>query len=74
MYYTRYKDLCFILFSCYILAVFPEELGTSVPLTDDERRTLLYKPLDGEWGSRTRDEECDRIIAGINQLMTLGKS
>ncbi|XP_075001457.1 PH-interacting protein isoform X7 [Calonectris borealis] len=53
------------------IAVFPEELGTSVPLTDDERRTLLYKPLDGEWGSRTRDEECDRIIAGINQLMTL---
>uniref|UniRef100_A0A8C5JPX0 Pleckstrin homology domain interacting protein n=1 Tax=Junco hyemalis TaxID=40217 RepID=A0A8C5JPX0_JUNHY len=52
-------------------AVFPEELGTSVPLTDDERRTLLYKPLDGEWGSRARDEECDRIIAGINQLMTL---
>uniref|UniRef100_A0A8C8BQX1 PH-interacting protein n=1 Tax=Otus sunia TaxID=257818 RepID=A0A8C8BQX1_9STRI len=54
-----------------IPTVFPEELGTSVPLTDDERRTLLYKPLDGEWGSRTRDEECDRIIAGINQLMTL---
>uniref|UniRef100_A0A669QF39 Pleckstrin homology domain interacting protein n=1 Tax=Phasianus colchicus TaxID=9054 RepID=A0A669QF39_PHACC len=52
-------------------AVFPEELGTSVPLTDEERRTLLYKPLDGEWGSRTRDQECDRIIAGINQLMTL---
>uniref|UniRef100_A0A8C3U320 PH-interacting protein n=1 Tax=Catharus ustulatus TaxID=91951 RepID=A0A8C3U320_CATUS len=54
-----------------IPTVFPEELGTSVPLTDDERRTLLYKPLDGEWGSRTREEECDRIIAGINQLMTL---
>uniref|UniRef100_A0A8C5JQ28 Pleckstrin homology domain interacting protein n=1 Tax=Junco hyemalis TaxID=40217 RepID=A0A8C5JQ28_JUNHY len=54
-----------------IPTVFPEELGTSVPLTDDERRTLLYKPLDGEWGSRARDEECDRIIAGINQLMTL---
>uniref|UniRef100_A0A8C4TVZ7 PH-interacting protein n=1 Tax=Falco tinnunculus TaxID=100819 RepID=A0A8C4TVZ7_FALTI len=54
-----------------IPTVFPEELGTSVPLTDDERRTLLYKPLDGEWGSRTRDEECDRVIAGINQLMTL---
>uniref|UniRef100_A0A8C8SKQ5 PH-interacting protein n=1 Tax=Pelusios castaneus TaxID=367368 RepID=A0A8C8SKQ5_9SAUR len=52
-------------------AVFPEELGTSVPLTDVECRTLIYKPLDGEWGSRTRDEECDRIIAGINQLMTL---
>lgn len=72
MYFLRYKDEYFIELSCYILAVFPEELGTSVPLTDEERRTLLYKPLDGEWGSRTRDQECDRIIAGINQLMTLG--
>ncbi|KYO28024.1 PH-interacting protein isoform C [Alligator mississippiensis] len=52
-------------------AVFPEELGTSVPLTEGERRALIYKPLDGEWGSRTRDEECERIISGINQLMTL---
>ncbi|KAM9003270.1 PH-interacting protein isoform X1 [Sarcophilus harrisii] len=52
-------------------AVFPEELGTSVPLTDVECRTLIYKPLDGEWGSNSRDEECERIITGINQLMTL---
>ncbi|XP_039072353.1 PH-interacting protein isoform X1 [Hyaena hyaena] len=52
-------------------AVFPEELGTSVPLTDIECRSLIYKPLDGEWGSNPRDEECERIVAGINQLMTL---
>uniref|UniRef100_A0A8C9K7R1 PH-interacting protein n=1 Tax=Panthera tigris altaica TaxID=74533 RepID=A0A8C9K7R1_PANTA len=52
-------------------AVFPEELGTSVPLTDVECRSLIYKPLDGEWGSNPRDEECERIVAGINQLMTL---
>ncbi|KAG3289823.1 pleckstrin homology domain interacting protein [Ictidomys tridecemlineatus] len=52
-------------------AVFPEELGTSVPLTDVECRSLIYKPLDGEWGTNTRDEECERIVAGINQLMTL---
>ncbi|XP_078504227.1 PH-interacting protein isoform X2 [Lissotriton helveticus] len=52
-------------------AVFPEELGLSVPLTSNEVRNLIYKPLDGEWGSRTRDEECERIISGINQLMTL---
>ncbi|XP_015203672.1 PH-interacting protein isoform X1 [Lepisosteus oculatus] len=52
-------------------AVFPEELGLSVPLTEEEHRQLLYVPLEGEWGSRTRDEECERIIAGINQLMTL---
>ncbi|XP_023596170.1 PH-interacting protein isoform X2 [Trichechus manatus latirostris] len=52
-------------------AVFPEELGTSVPLTDVECRSLIYKPLDGEWGSNPRDEECERIVRGINQLMTL---
>nr|XP_045246199.1 PH-interacting protein isoform X6 [Macaca fascicularis] len=52
-------------------AVFPEELGTSVPLTDGECRSLIYKPLDGEWGTNPRDEECERIVAGINQLMTL---
>ncbi|XP_073445803.1 PH-interacting protein isoform X2 [Dendrobates tinctorius] len=51
--------------------VFPDELGTSVPLTETEVRSLLYRPLDGEWGSRSRDEECERIIRGINQLMTL---
>ncbi|XP_071998180.1 PH-interacting protein isoform X1 [Engystomops pustulosus] len=52
-------------------AVFPDELGNSVPLTETEVRSLLYRPLDGEWGSRSRDEECERIIGGINQLMTL---
>ncbi|PIO39702.1 hypothetical protein AB205_0093950, partial [Aquarana catesbeiana] len=54
-----------------MLAVFPEELGTSVPLTEIEVRSLLYRTLDGEWGCRSRDEECERIIDGINQLMTL---
>ncbi|XP_029107310.1 PH-interacting protein isoform X1 [Scleropages formosus] len=52
-------------------AVFPEELGMSVPLTEEEHHELLYVPLEGEWGSRTRDAECERIIAGINQLCTL---
>ncbi|XP_042316498.1 PH-interacting protein isoform X4 [Sceloporus undulatus] len=54
-----------------LLSVFPEELGTSVPLTSAESRSLIYKPLDGEWGSRSRDDECERIISGINQLTTL---
>lgn len=58
---------------CFISAVFPEELGNSVPLSNVESRSLIYKPLDGEWGSRARDDECERIISGINQLMTLGK-
>uniref|UniRef100_A0A8C2B1J7 PH-interacting protein n=1 Tax=Cyprinus carpio TaxID=7962 RepID=A0A8C2B1J7_CYPCA len=50
---------------------FPDELGLSVPLTEEEQKALLYKPLEGEWGSRTRDEECERIIKGIDQLCTL---
>uniref|UniRef100_A0A667YZG0 PH-interacting protein n=1 Tax=Myripristis murdjan TaxID=586833 RepID=A0A667YZG0_9TELE len=52
-------------------ASFPDELGMSVPLTEEEQKELLYVPLDGEWGSRTRSEECERIIKAIDQLCTL---
>lgn len=57
---------------CLCIAAFPDVLGQSVPLTAEEHKALLYRPLDGEWGSRTRDEECQRIIAGIDQLIMLG--
>uniref|UniRef100_A0A3Q3ELN5 PH-interacting protein n=1 Tax=Kryptolebias marmoratus TaxID=37003 RepID=A0A3Q3ELN5_KRYMA len=52
-------------------ATFPDELGTSVPLTEEEQKQLLYVPQDGEWGCRTRAEECERIIKAIDQLCTL---
>uniref|UniRef100_A0A7N8XXS2 PH-interacting protein n=1 Tax=Mastacembelus armatus TaxID=205130 RepID=A0A7N8XXS2_9TELE len=52
-------------------ATFPEELGMSVPLSEEEQKELLYVPLDGEWGCRTRAEECERIIKAIDQLCTL---
>uniref|UniRef100_A0A3Q3VLF8 PH-interacting protein n=1 Tax=Mola mola TaxID=94237 RepID=A0A3Q3VLF8_MOLML len=52
-------------------ATFPDELGMSVPLTEDEQKELLYVPLDGEWGCCTRAEECERIIKAIDQLCTL---
>ncbi|KAM3602893.1 uncharacterized protein V6R79_012963 [Siganus canaliculatus] len=52
-------------------ATFPDELGLSVPLTEDEQKELLYVPMDGEWGCRPRAEECDRIIKAIDQLCTL---
>uniref|UniRef100_A0A3B4EIK5 PH-interacting protein n=1 Tax=Pygocentrus nattereri TaxID=42514 RepID=A0A3B4EIK5_PYGNA len=52
-------------------AAFPDELGQSVPLTEEEQKALLYRSLEGEWGSRTRDQECERIISGIDQLSTL---
>ncbi|XP_071471126.1 bromodomain and WD repeat-containing protein 1 isoform X1 [Marmota flaviventris] len=49
----------------------PEELGASISVTADELEKLLYKPQDGEWGQKSRDEECDRIISGIDQLLNL---
>ncbi|KAM9355467.1 PH-interacting protein [Pholidichthys leucotaenia] len=52
-------------------ATFPDELGLSVPLTEEEHKELLYVPLDGEWGCRGRAEECERIIKAIDQLCTL---
>lgn len=51
----------------------PEELGASVSVTFEEVEKLLYKPQEGEWGMRSRDEACERIIRGIDQLLTLGK-
>lgn len=50
----------------------PETEGGGIPATADEMSELMYKPLPGEWGERSRDDECDRIIAGINQLITVG--
>ncbi|KAM7131588.1 bromodomain and WD repeat-containing protein 1 isoform 1-T1 [Ciconia maguari] len=49
----------------------PEELGASVSVTFEEVEKLLYKPQEGEWGMRSRDEACERIINGIDQLLTL---
>ncbi|XP_021041176.1 bromodomain and WD repeat-containing protein 1 [Mus caroli] len=49
----------------------PEELGASISVTSDELEKLLYKPQEGEWGQRSRDEECERIISGIDQLLNL---
>uniref|UniRef100_A0A8C3E6Q0 Bromodomain and WD repeat-containing protein 1 n=1 Tax=Corvus moneduloides TaxID=1196302 RepID=A0A8C3E6Q0_CORMO len=52
----------------------PEELGASVSVTLEEVEKLLYKPQEGEWGMKSRDEACERIIRGIDQLMTLDMS
>lgn len=43
-----------------------------MPVTDEEMIDILYKPQGGEWGDRGRDQESARIIAGIEQLVTVG--
>uniref|UniRef100_A0A8C7HGL2 Bromodomain and WD repeat domain containing 1 n=1 Tax=Oncorhynchus kisutch TaxID=8019 RepID=A0A8C7HGL2_ONCKI len=49
----------------------PECIGGGVPVTAEEMREVMYKPQTGEWGERSRDDECERIIAGIDQLITV---
>ncbi|KAJ7995475.1 hypothetical protein DPEC_G00244940 [Dallia pectoralis] len=49
----------------------PEDVGAGVPVTAEEMREVMYKPQTGEWGERTRDDECERIIAGIDQLIAV---
>uniref|UniRef100_A0A8C7XAP8 Bromodomain and WD repeat domain containing 1 n=1 Tax=Oryzias sinensis TaxID=183150 RepID=A0A8C7XAP8_9TELE len=52
----------------------PDAEGGGIPVTPDEMKELMYKPVPGEWGVRNRDEECERIVAGISQLISLGAS
>ncbi|XP_028656036.2 bromodomain and WD repeat-containing protein 3 isoform X1 [Erpetoichthys calabaricus] len=51
-------------------AQLPDQIGNSVPVSSSEQSELMYKPQEGEWGIKSRDEECERIINGINQLLT----
>lgn len=50
----------------------PESEGAGVPVTVEEMIDILYKPQEGEWGDRGREEESARVIAGIEQLITVG--
>ncbi|XP_013919708.1 PREDICTED: bromodomain and WD repeat-containing protein 3-like [Thamnophis sirtalis] len=52
-------------------AAYPDEVGAGVPVTSEELASLLYKPQEGEWGSHSRDEECVRVLRGIDQLLSL---
>ncbi|XP_058040935.1 bromodomain and WD repeat-containing protein 1 isoform X1 [Ahaetulla prasina] len=49
----------------------PKELGASVSVTAEEMTKLLYKPQKGEWQGNSQSEECERIISGIDQLLSL---
>ncbi|KAL1260016.1 hypothetical protein QQF64_007843 [Cirrhinus molitorella] len=49
----------------------PESESAGVPVTDEEMIDILYKPQEGEWGDKGRDQESARIIAGIEQLVTV---
>ena len=42
-----------------------------MPVTPDELKSLIYIPVEYEWPSCGRDEECDRILAGLERIMEL---
>ncbi|KAL7390370.1 hypothetical protein ABVT39_019828 [Epinephelus coioides] len=52
-------------------AALPEQVGDGVEVAEEELKALLYTPQEGEWGAHTRDEDCERVIYGIDQLLTL---
>lgn len=54
-------------------AALPEQVGDGVEVAEEEIKALLYRPQEGEWGAHTRDEDCERVIHGIDQLLTLGR-
>jgi len=54
-----------------LVAEVPMTRGASVPLRPAELRTLRYEPKPWEWPTVGRDAECDRIVAGLEQIMTL---
>ncbi|CAL1571939.1 unnamed protein product [Knipowitschia caucasica] len=49
----------------------PETEGGGIPVTPEEMRDLMYKPQPGEWGERSRNDECERIITGLRQLSSI---
>uniref|UniRef100_A0A8C3AG14 Bromodomain and WD repeat domain containing 3 n=1 Tax=Cyclopterus lumpus TaxID=8103 RepID=A0A8C3AG14_CYCLU len=52
-------------------AALPEQVGDGVDVAEEELKALLYTPQEGEWGAHTRDEDCERVLHGIDQLLTL---
>ncbi len=50
----------------------PESESAGVPVSDEEMIDILYKPQEAEWGDKGRDQASARIIAGIEQLVTVG--
>lgn len=54
-------------------AALPEQVGDGVDVAEEELTALLYTPQEGEWGDHTRDDDCERVLHGIDQLLTLGR-
>ena len=52
----------------------PTEAGVGVPVLPEEIASTLYRPRAEDWLEDDRDSECDRISAGLSQVMRLHKA
>lgn len=57
---------------CVSVAEQPESESAGVPVSEEEMIDILYKPQEAEWGDKGRDQASARIVAGIEQLVTVG--
>ncbi|KAH6927271.1 hypothetical protein HPB50_001232 [Hyalomma asiaticum] len=49
----------------------PDQVGGAVPVTFDERRSLVYRPKANEWPRCGRDTCCNRLVTGVSRIMEL---
>ncbi|XP_065293659.1 bromodomain and WD repeat-containing protein 3 isoform X1 [Dermacentor albipictus] len=49
----------------------PDQVGGAVPVTFDERRSLVYRPKANEWPRCGRDTCCIRLVTGVSRIMEL---
>lgn len=48
---------------------FPESHAQSLSITNEERERLMYQPKPGDWPEWGRDQECERLIKGLEKIM-----
>ncbi|CAH0389929.1 unnamed protein product [Bemisia tabaci] len=49
----------------------PDERGGSAPVLPEEIEAILYHPRPTEWPHGDREGACQRILHGLNQVMTM---
>lgn len=52
-----------------VCAGVPGDVGGGVMVEKEELKMLLYNPGQSEWPPCGRDEECDRIVHGLEEVM-----
>eukprot|EP00058_Branchiostoma_floridae_P013593 XP_002599081.1 hypothetical protein BRAFLDRAFT_281464 [Branchiostoma floridae] len=49
----------------------PDDAHTGIEITSDDWKAMWYSPKESEWSSEGREPDCHRIIACIEEVMSL---